>query len=133
MFRNTDQPEILNRTHLKELLILCYNMSRGAFLLALPYVGGGLDDLTKLISEIVLASHRTTVHCDARPNWRRGNRQNGQNHPLRASIFVGEPKEMQVGIRYLHQSGIYFRRCKQPFILVNSFYILEHPSTYDAA
>ena len=43
----------------EELLVFCHNMGRGDFLLALPYVGRGLDNLTKLISEIVLASHRT--------------------------------------------------------------------------
>src|ERR1700679_1386540 len=99
-------------------------MRRGAFLLALPYVGGGFDDLTKLISEIVLASHRTAVHCNARSNWGRGDGKDGQNHPLGTSIFVREPK-MQVCIRYLHQGGIYFRGREQLFILVNGFYILE--------
>jgi len=78
------------------LFILSHDVSRGTFLLALPYVGGGLDNFTKLISEIVLASHCTAVHCDARSNWGRGDRQDGQNHPLGTSIFVGEPKEMQV-------------------------------------
>ena len=48
------------------------------------------------------------------------------------SVFVGEPKEMQVVIRNLHQGGIYFRWREQPFILLNSFYILRDPSTYDA-
>ena len=48
------------------------------------------------------------------------------------SVFVGEPKEMQVGIRHLHQGGVYFRWREQPFILLNSFYILKDPSTYDA-
>ena len=48
------------------------------------------------------------------------------------SIFVGEPKGMQVGIRHLHQGGLYFRWREQPFILLNSFYILRDPSTYDA-
>ena len=125
MFRNNDRPKDINRTHLKELLVLCHNMSRGAFLLALPYVCGGLDNLPKLISKIVLASHRAAVNCDARSNWGRGDGKDGQNHPLWTSIFVGEPKEMQVGIRYLHQGSIYFRRHEQPFILVDSFYVLE--------
>ena len=100
-------------------------------MLALPYVGRGLDNLTELISEIVLASHRT-VHCNARSNGRRGNGQDSQNHPLWTSVFIGEPMEMQVGIRHLHQGGIYFRWREQPFILLNSFYILKDPSTYDA-
>jgi hypothetical protein len=96
-FRNNVPAEgIINHTHLKELLVLCHNMSWGPFLLALSYVGGGFDNLTELISEIVLASHRTAVHCDARSNWGRGDGQDGQNHPLWTSIFVRESKEMQV-------------------------------------
>ena len=48
------------------------------------------------------------------------------------SVFAGEPKEMQVGIRHLDQGGIYFRWREQPFILLNCFYILEDRSMYDA-
>jgi hypothetical protein len=81
-------------THLKELLILSHDMSRGALLLALPYVGRSLDNFPELVGEIVLTSHRATVHCDAWSNWRRGDRQDGQNHPFRPSIFVGEAEEM---------------------------------------
>jgi hypothetical protein len=63
---------IHNRTHLEKLLILGHNVSRGALLLALPYVGRRLDNLTELVGEIVLASHRTAVYCNTWPNRRRG-------------------------------------------------------------
>jgi hypothetical protein len=48
-------------------------------LLAFPDVGRGLDNLTELICEIVIASHRTTVHCDT---WSNGGRGNWQDTPL---------------------------------------------------
>jgi len=83
-----------NRTHLEKLLVLRHNMSRGALLLALPYIGRSLDDLTELVGEIVLASHRTAVYCDTWPDRGGWDRKNGQNHPLRTGIFVGKPKEM---------------------------------------
>ena len=60
---------ILNRTHLKEL-VLCHSITQRAFLFALLYIGGGLNNFAKLIGDgIVFASHHTAVHRDARSNW----------------------------------------------------------------
>jgi len=91
-FNGDGQNNTRNPANLKELFIFCHNVGGRTFLFALAYIGGGLYDLTELVSEIVLASHGTAVDRNTGPNWGRGYGKNSQNHPFRTSVFVGKSK-----------------------------------------
>jgi len=91
-FNGDGQCDTRNPTNLKELLIFCHNMSGRTLLLALAHISRGLYDLTKLVSEIVLASHGTAVDGNTGPNRRRGYGKNGQNHPFRTGVFIRKSK-----------------------------------------
>jgi hypothetical protein len=72
---------------------------RGAILDTLLHTAVGSDNVTELVSQIVLSAHALacTVDGDTRPHWRRGHCKHCHDHPLGAGI-VGVEAEQRQGV-----------------------------------
>ena len=73
---------------LQEALKVMNNVSGRTLLDGLSNVAVCSNDITELVGQIIFVSETCagTVHRNGRTNWRRGHRQDGDNHPFGASL-----------------------------------------------
>jgi hypothetical protein len=106
----------VTQVYLEQLLELGDDVRWGTFLLATTNVGRRLDDVAKLVGQVVLAAHRPAVDSNTRTNWWRRNRHVGEDHPLGPRVFLGQAEEVKVVVGHLLEGGVNLRRREEPLV-----------------
>lgn len=112
-------------TDLQKLLELRDDVGRCALSFASTYVHRRFDDITKFVSQIILAAHGPTIHRDTRANGGRRDRKNGQYHPFWTGICLRETKECEVRVQHLLEDGVYLGCCDEALIRLHRFGLLH--------
>jgi hypothetical protein len=113
---------------LQQLLELIHDVGWGTFLFTSAHTGRRLHDIAKFVSQIVFASHSTSVDSYTGTNRGRWHRQDSEDHPFRPRIYRRQSKQMKIKVGDFLEEDVYLLWGEQSLVGLHRLHFLCMPS-----